>query len=86
MSSVISSDFFNNTFELHPDGNKAFNKLYCNEYDFIIKFHDEIWKFLHYKDNNQNNKNISVYINKDGEHLEIDIRNQRYVKRMQICS
>ena len=78
---MTSSAFFDNKFEPHTMGSYGLYGLNTFCCDSIIKFNDEIWKFLHFKVGSD----IPTFINKKGELLEIDLRNAINVTRMQIC-
>jgi len=79
--SSIASDFFENKFEPHPMGSYCLYGLNTIGCDSIIKFHDEIWKFVHFKVGSE----IPTFINKKGDILEINLRNAPNVTRMQIA-
>ena len=79
---MTSSDFFANKFEPHSYGNYGLYGLNTFGCDSIIKFNDEIWKFLHFKKSSE----IPTFVNKNGDLIEINLRNAQNVTRMQICS
>lgn len=77
----ISSEFFQNKFEPIPI-KSYLNGLNTIEYNSIIMFHDEIWKFCYFK----SGSDISIFMNKNGELLEINLQKAQNVTRMKICS
>ena len=79
---MSTSEFFQNKFEPLPIGSYNLDGLNTIEYNYIIMFHDEIWKFCYFK----TDSDISVFMNKNGELLEINLQKAQNVTRMQICS
>lgn len=69
-------------FKEHPDGNCLMYGLNTFGCESIIRFHDELWKFLHFK----SGTDITVYVNERGELLEIDLRRTPGVTRMDIIT
>ena len=68
-----------NQFREHPYGSYALYGLNSFGCESTIRFHDELWKFIHIKSGTE----IPVYVNAKGELLEIDLRRTPGITRME---
>ncbi len=73
-------NYFDNNFVEHPSGSYGLYGLNMLGCDSTIKYLDQIWRFKYFK----TNSDVPVYINKNGEYLEINLKQAQNVTRMQI--
>jgi hypothetical protein len=61
-----------------------FTESLCERYERcdVIRFHNELWIFIHRKYDNYNTE-IQVFVNKNGELLEIDLNRTRGITHME---
>ena len=52
------------------------------DYESVIRFHNELWMFI-YRNYDNYNTEIQVFVNKNGEFLEIDLNRTRGITHME---